>query len=202
MSNLQDLLERVTAATGPDRELDAEVMFDLFAKPVGQREDGGPTGYLWPEDNPSWSFFIRFPGKEREWFTAARQKVDGETLVIWRDGAWVLANSLRIPPLTTSIDAALALCERVLGDDWYALIDTRGVHVRLYHRSGAADDACGLAPTPALALIAAALTALIAQQSDLVPTGGERGNSPSISQSGCTTFGRNETTEPSARGEP
>jgi len=43
--------------------------------------------------------------------------------------------------------------------------------------------------------------ALVAQQS--VPTGGgkEEGSS-SISQSGCTTFGRNETAEPSARGEP
>ena len=162
-SGLDDLLRRVEAATGPDREIDAAVMFDLFAKPVGARDDGGPTGYLWPEDNPSWSFGIRFPGKDREWFTAARQKIDGETLTIWRDDAWVLMNSLRIPPLTASVDAALALAERVLpGCMWRVGFDPddgsmkaeivtaapRCVSVRANH------------DTPALAICAAVLRAI------------------------------------------
>lgn len=45
---------------GPSRALDGEIMFALYAKPVGDR------GFLWPEDDPSWSFAIRFPGKTRE----------------------------------------------------------------------------------------------------------------------------------------
>lgn len=106
---LLSLATRCEQATGPDRELDAEIMFDLYAHAVGQKEDGGPAGYLWPEDNPSWSFGIRFPGKDRDWFKGARSRIDGETLTIWRDGAWVLMNALRIPHLTASLDAALTL---------------------------------------------------------------------------------------------
>lgn len=114
MTDLSDLISRVRSATGPDRELDAEIMFDLFATPVGRKYDGGPMGYLWPEDNPSWSFGIRFPGKDRTWFKDVRKRIDGETLVIERDGANVLMNALRIPKLTASLDAAIELCERVL----------------------------------------------------------------------------------------
>ncbi len=93
MTDLSDLIDRVRSATGPDRELDAEIMFDLFATPVGRKYDGGPTGYLWPEDNPSWSFGIRFPGKDRTWLKDVRKRIDGETLVIDRDGANVLPRS-------------------------------------------------------------------------------------------------------------
>lgn len=100
---LRALLARVEAADGPSRELDAEVMFDLFAQPVGQREDGGPVGYLWTEDNPSWNFGMRFPNKDRDWFKEVRKRNDGETLLIERDGALVLMNALRIPKLTASI---------------------------------------------------------------------------------------------------
>ena len=119
MTNLSDLIARVRSATGPDRELDAEIMFDLFAVPVGKKEDGGPTGYLCSEDNLSWSFGIRFPGRDRAWFQGARNRTDGETLVIERDGANVLMNALRIPKLTASLDAAVALCERVLPGWWW-----------------------------------------------------------------------------------
>lgn len=108
MTDLSELIEKLEKATGPDRTLDAEIMFDLYAKPVGKHEsDGGPSGYLWPEDNPSWSFAIRFPGKDREWFEKVR---DGkELLLIERDGALVLVNDLRVPPLTGSLDAAMKL---------------------------------------------------------------------------------------------
>lgn len=119
MRDLSDLIDRVRVATGPDRELDAEIMFDLFATPVGRKYDGGPTGYLWPEDNPSWSFGIRFPGKDRTWFKDVRKRIDGETLVIERDGANVLMNALRIPKLTASLDAAIEPCERVLPGWWW-----------------------------------------------------------------------------------
>ena len=164
---MQTLLERVKTATGPDREIDAEVMFDLFAKPVGARDDGGPTGYLWPEDNPSWSFGVRFPGKDREWFTAARQKVEGETLTIWRDDAWVLMNSLRIPQITASLDAVLELVERVLpGWAWSVGNLRNGAQCYLMHRPGAALLGPGLAATPPLAVLSALLTALITQQQE------------------------------------
>lgn len=110
MPDLSDLISRVEKASGPDRELDAEVMFDLYASPVGaHKEDGAPIGYLWPDDNPSWSFGIRFPGRDREWFKATCKRIDGETLLIERDGALVLMNRLRIPPLTASLDAVLTL---------------------------------------------------------------------------------------------
>lgn len=114
MSDLQSLLLKIEHATEPSRELDAEIMFDLYAKPVGKRkEDDGPVGYLWPEDNPSWSFGIRFPGKDMQWFLDSRKRIDGETLVIERDHALVLMNALRIPRVTASIDAALTLLNKV-----------------------------------------------------------------------------------------
>ena len=113
---LLDLALKIEHATAASRELDAEIMFDLYAKPVGKSNiDGNPAGYLWPEDNPSWSFSIRFPGKDRAWFADVRKRVDGETLIIERDGALVLMNSLRVPPVTASVDAALALIPK----DWF-----------------------------------------------------------------------------------
>jgi hypothetical protein len=106
------LAERCEKATASDREMDAAIMFDAFAVPVGQMSDGGPRGYLWPSDNPSWSFGIRFPGKDRDWFAKQRQGDEKETLLIERDGALVLMNDLRVPALTASLDAITALIGR------------------------------------------------------------------------------------------
>ncbi|WP_166652494.1 hypothetical protein [Enterovirga rhinocerotis] len=84
-------------------------MFDVFARPVGKAPDGGPTGYVSiGSGSASWAFGMRFPGKDRAWVKAARKEAGGETLVIDRDGAIVLMNSLRIPPLTSSLDAVTA----------------------------------------------------------------------------------------------
>src|SRR5690606_8091010 len=99
MTTILALIEKLSGIKGPDREVDAEIMFDLFAVPTGKKGDGGPAGYLWPEDNHSWSFGIRFPGRDREWFAVVRKGIDRETLLIERDGALVLMNGLRIPPL-------------------------------------------------------------------------------------------------------
>lgn len=107
--DLLELAVRVEALTAPDREVDAEIMFDLYAKPAGVMADGMPRGYLWPDDNPSWSFGIRFPGKDRAWFSRPFHRPNGETLLIERDGALVLMNDLRIPKLTASLDAAMSL---------------------------------------------------------------------------------------------
>jgi len=133
MPDLPALIERVEALTGPDRQVDAEVMFDLLATPVGQhKEDGGPIGYIRIDDQPSWNFGLRFPGKDRAWFQAARKQIKGETLLIERDGAYVLMNSLRIPEITASLDAAIALVKRVLpGWTLYASI-TDGTADDLY----------------------------------------------------------------------
>ena len=105
--DLSALIAKLEAANEGSRELDVEIMFDLYARPVGKKKDDGPSGYLWPEDNPSWSFGLRFPGKSKEWFKAL--STDKEILLIWCDEAFVLMNSLRVPKLTESIDAALTL---------------------------------------------------------------------------------------------
>ena len=102
------LSERLLAGDGPDRELDGEITFDLYAKPVGKKPDGGPVGYLWPEDNPSWNLGIRFSGWTREAINNNRRG-HGETILIERDRGLVLMNDLRVKPFTTSLDAALSL---------------------------------------------------------------------------------------------
>lgn len=156
------LSSKVAALTGPDRAVDAEVMFDLYAKPVGvSKIDGGPSGYLWPEDNPSWSFGMRFPGKNREWFGGQRQEGDGERLLIERDGALVLMNDLRVPPLTASLDAAMSVVDL----QRFTLSLTIGavnlVFLTEMHDDPLVEPPCfeATAPTPALALLSAALAA-------------------------------------------
>ena len=156
-ANWLALSDRCKNATEADRELDTEIMFDACAVPVGTMSDGGPRGYLWPSDNPSWSFGIRFPDKDREWFTKTRSDGQKETLLIERDGALVLMNDLRIPRLTESLDAITALIARELPD--YAWLRKGETYMTVYRRP--ADDKTWArhidAPgaTPALALCAA-----------------------------------------------
>jgi hypothetical protein len=181
---LNDLILRCEEADGADRELDAAIMFDLYAKPVGAHEaDGGPTGYLWPEDNASWTFGHRFPGKNREWFAKVRNRRDiprecpdcgspfyRETLLIERDGALVLMNELRIPRLTASLDAAMSLVpttvngrntfpllHKIKADEWRAHIGIPGP---------VEQGTNGKGKTPALALTAASLRAIAANKEE------------------------------------
>lgn len=152
------LSERVERLEGPDREIDAEIMFDLYAKPCGvSKKDGGPRGYLWPEDNPSWSFGIRFPDRNRGWFAEQRRAGDGERLLIERDGALVLMNDLRVPPLTASLDAAMSLVPEGWGVKLH--VSENGLHSNVClarsHPTNLA--AYGDAAAPAIALCAAAL---------------------------------------------
>lgn len=169
LTQLRALQERVRAATGPDRELDAEIMFDFFAAPVGKHKEGGPIGYIRLDDQPSWNIGIRFPGKDRDWFAATRKQIKGETLVIERDGAHVLMNSIRIPEYTASIDATMALTQRLLpgaringsfGPDYSHAWLVRGWGARAQHfpSSQERDD-----DQHALTILDALLTALIAQ---------------------------------------
>jgi len=114
---LSDLLARVEAATGPDRELDDAIVELMFGKSM---------------------------------------------LVITEDAGTVWRNH-KAPFYTASIDAALALAERVLPDheiEMFQLFHGNGwgVNFRAKHIDTA------YAPTPALALIAAILKALIAAE--------------------------------------
>lgn len=159
-TDLSALACRVMDLQGPSREVDAEIMFDLYAKPCGVLKiDGGPRGYLWPEDNPSWNFGLRFPGKNRNWFEEQRQGVEGERLLIERDGALVLMNDLRIPHLTASLDAAMTL----VPEGWAVACLKQGElgtwYVDLRPLSWVYPWKHAKAATPALALTAAALLA-------------------------------------------
>lgn len=129
----QELLERVEAATGPDRELDRDIL-----KALPTPTDG--WGSVWPE-HITW---------------------DSLTLL----SPWAA-------PITASIDAAVALVEKMLpGRDVNLEIGNVGAdRVTDAYISGAdgyfeepkTPDAHGYGITPALALCAALLRALAAK---------------------------------------
>lgn len=109
IEDLRALQTKLANATVPSRELDAEIMFDLFAEQIS-----GTRFFLWPEDNPSWSFGMAFPGKDRGWLAQVRKRAPGEeTLLIERGGVLVLMNALRIPKITASLDACFDLQGRL-----------------------------------------------------------------------------------------
>lgn len=155
MSDVAALLERVRAATGPDRELDGEIDAVLRA--------GLPT-------LPEWSW-TNFP----VWKHISNGRVcvlhdSGEHGVNW--------SSQRF---TASVDAALALVDRVLPDsgpnmlysyalDWHASAHTEISHTaELYLAEGDPPDMTsyqGQAPTLPLAILAALLLALKDQPHD------------------------------------
>lgn len=159
MTDLSSLIARLEKAEGPNRDLDAEIVFDVFATPVGKhKEDDGPIGYIRLDDQPSWNLGLRFPGKDRAWFSATRKQIKGETLLIERDGAFVLMNSLRVPELTSSIDAAASLAERVLPGCQVNV--TRFTSTMARASIGNGWLAATNHKTPALALVLATLRAL------------------------------------------
>lgn len=84
MASLSELLERVEACTGPDREIDAEIVAWLNNASVRRYP---PTDDFGPRDR--WQFWSL-------------------------DGAHFLGSEGKfpVPPLTASIDAALALVEK------------------------------------------------------------------------------------------
>jgi hypothetical protein len=142
MSDLMELLERVKAATGPDRELDvmigAALNFDVesMAMPFGD--------------------YVGLMGVEKTAIQAESHQS------ILRDG---------LPRFTSSIDAALALVERKLPgwtvanlsqqDDktWYC--ELREGHLTSYSRVAASNVTYGHRPgNLPLAILAALLSAL------------------------------------------
>jgi hypothetical protein len=161
VTDLSALIARLEQGSREDRELDGELMFTAFARPAG------PTGYLWPEDNPSWSFAIRFPGKDREWFDKCRGP-DRETIVIWRDGDPILMNSLRVRPLTSSLDAALAFTESA-APEWTVHDIHHGKRLWTVHicrRGDAMTEVDGEHESFARAVLIATLKALEAKSHD------------------------------------
>ena len=142
---LRDLLERAERATGPDRTLDA--LIEVRARNV----EAARTG-LAPEMRAKWRA------------SRSGEVSDGHTFYF-------------AAPVTDSVDAALALIGRALPgwivsqcfeweDDilrakgpWLAILKERGVHLTAPNLAR-----CQHAPTPALALCAALLAAMIEQE--------------------------------------
>lgn len=149
-NDLQALIERVEKATGPDRELDAF---------VGRHVDGlqfgwcGEDGWLCGDCNAHGPYCGKPLGLKDE---RRSYPID------WREDE-------RLPNYTGSVDAALALVERVLPGAAYTInsfdvqrtpTTERRVHVHLSDYEGADHGALGDAPTAPLAIIAAALRAM------------------------------------------
>jgi len=131
MTDLSDLIERVEKASGPDRDLDTALLELSDADFVAQLRRG-------------WRDFLPI----RETDVAA----------IRSEAAYVEAHA---PPYTESLDAAVALCERVL-EGWAWNVGTvhfgrDGFMAEVYRNSMVIFEA--RAPTPALALLLAMLRA-------------------------------------------
>jgi hypothetical protein len=129
-----ELLARVEAATGPDRELDTAIAIALRI---------GAEGYP------------KFPlGSFKAGYVQADMGRDG-----WSVG-W------HIQPLTASLDAALALVERVLPGWWWMLRSGDGYDAVLTPTWRSQDGVVGEHKTPALALLSAMLRALGTHEED------------------------------------
>ena len=137
MADLAELLERVKAATGPDREIDVA---------------------LWLAMTPGATYRttrVRHDRTGREW-DINEPRINGGAMV-------------EVPEYTASLDAALALVERVLDTAFIDIeVAKRFVGGEAHGRAeicGPDADAYATAATPALALLAALLSALAAQNS-------------------------------------
>lgn len=170
-SLLQDLLERVEAATGPDRMIDRALAFHLEGTGVEkERKLYAEMGdAMWVPDAKGLSPYDKARGDtiRSQWQAGSRGKRGCYAPVRWNscDGPRPLTNS---PAFTASLDAALALVERVLPGCWYVF--GKGKLRAAEPAYGAqilfgADEVLGIAEHDAglpLALLAALLSALIA----------------------------------------
>lgn len=132
VSGLEELLERVKAATGPDRELDGDIAEALGINPKG-------------------SFRMR-------------SSPDKAAFGIGAYSSW------KPDPLTASIDAALALVERVL-PGWTYNFGNVGEDdcgwACLTQPEGDCTDFGASAPTIPLAILAALLQALTSERTNV-----------------------------------
>lgn len=147
MTSKQDLLEALKEAGGPSRELDAMVRAVLFGDFVHCDANMLSTCYNYP-DCSDWDGCGEPIGMSDE-----RKSYPSD----WRDDE-------RLPAYTSSLDASLALLERVL-PGWVGEISTIGCAT--IARPGIKRPAFhGDADTPALALCIAIVEALIAQEQE------------------------------------
>lgn len=139
--DLMELIKRLEKASGPDRALDEAVMAVFYVR--DKRHIGVTEG--WDDEPDSY-----LPVKSDVWVDPATDK-------------WV---STHAHPFTASLDAAVALVERVLpGWVWHASSD--GPHARVQDRPGllfARQVFEGKGSTPAAALVLALLRAVQAQR--------------------------------------
>lgn len=173
MADLAELLERVKAATGPDRVIDALVAKALLSE-AHPRLD--PNERLCVRGDLSQPLCFHRP-EPMSAVMRRRKEADGAEVLEFQDArGWWLFVSRCVPPVSASLDAALALVERVLpGADWRlqtAADGREGFWAVLIHLQGRNMKE---GPTAPLALLAALLSALIAQ-----PASGDVG-SPSLS---------------------
>lgn len=131
---LADLLARVKAATRPDREIDMRVLCAI-ACPQNRVERSRFNG--------EWCIFDR---GERSW----------ENRDWWRHDGW---------RLTESLDACVAIAERALPGCWWQVFKQASKEHKIEYAAniiGALSDP-GFGPTPALALLGATLSTLLAK---------------------------------------
>jgi len=140
------IIERLKAATGPDREIDARI-----------------KAYLEPDFR-----FMTFPGDIR-----GKRPAEYEPLaaVINSAGDWQaefwgdVANICDAEKWTSSLDAALALVERMLGKTSVYMSSTEeGVLGERFHRAEIGSFGSQRAATLVLAILCALFTALEAKE--------------------------------------
>lgn len=157
MSDLRALIERVEKLDGPSREVDARLAV------VG--------GYVVMKgtDERGYSFF-QSPVKRGDWafLSGCKDGID--------DAYRALGKCLSTPSFTASLDAAIALCERVL-PGWFwrvgrtSLFPNGWAYISRMHpdhctEKDEASCSDGKAATPAIALVLATLRALEAQEGE------------------------------------
>lgn len=129
-----NLLSRLQGLTAPDREVDALICVAL--------QYGGP--------NSEGATNVR---RDSDW--------DEDDLIFEVNGE---PSCTRIPELTASLDATVALCERVLpGWDGFAPINATG-EAWVWPAGGMSRGHRANGPTPAIALLIAILTAKEARE--------------------------------------
>lgn len=151
-AEITDLLARVSKAEGPSRELDAEITALLL---------GGQASH----------------SLEGPQFSTHRSYGAGTVFRTARPGVVYIEDTYKAEPLTASLDAALGLVGRVL-PGWFVTIyqDVGGWQASLDGPTCLAEERqnSGFRPSPALALLAALLTAVQAQASTVQARDGAR----------------------------
>ncbi|MDX3973243.1 hypothetical protein [Shinella sp.] len=145
MTDLSSLIESLEKATAPDRWLDAKIDAALR---IGSEKMRQP-GCEWAWTNfPTWAHHTHARGM------CGVQHDNGDLGLVWDS-----------QPFSSSIDAAVALAERVLPGWTIASIgqdDRKGWHAELRkgHATSYSTVELAGAPTPAIALLLATLRAL------------------------------------------